>query len=88
MLGGLFLINDATFELFKAIEGKTRKLLPRKLAQTANSEKKDEIVEAISRDETVQLKWGPVGINIIDVEHSNELLGKIVETWVSKGFTN
>ncbi len=31
--GGLFLVNDATFELFKAIEGKTRKLLPRKLAR-------------------------------------------------------
>jgi hypothetical protein len=45
--------------------------------------KKDEIVEAIARDETVQLKWGPVGIDIIDVEHSNELLCKIVEMWVS-----
>ncbi len=31
----------------------------------------------------LQLKWGPVGIDIIDVEHSNELLGKIVEMWVA-----
>ena len=85
--GGLFLVNDTTFELFKAIEGKTRELLPRELAQTAKSKKKDEIVEAIARDETVQLKWGPVGIDIIDVEHSNELLGKIVGIWVSiRGF--
>ena len=67
--GGVFLVNDTTFELFKAIEGKTRELLSQQLAHT----------EVVARD----LKWGPVAIDIIDVEHSNEILGKIVEMWVS-----
>lgn len=86
--GGLFSINDATFEFFKAMEVKTRQILPKHLAQPAALSKKEDLVESISLDEAVQLSWTPVAIDIVDVEHSKELLTSIVEMWLTmRGFS-
>ena len=88
--GGLFVVNDETFELFKAIELITRQVLPQHLAGNSKHPEnsgKEKLVELIVRDDMVQLKWRPVSADIIDDEDKNELLHRIVDMWVTiRGF--
>ena len=85
--GGLFDVSDDTFELVKAIEVKTRKVLPQYLAGSAHSSKK-ELLELVVCDEMVQLKWKSVGADIVDDEDANDLLHQIVDMWITmRGFS-
>ena len=80
--GGLFVVNDSTFELFRAIEIQTRQILPGHLAGSQCCSSKEELIQHIVHDEVVQLRWREVGADIIDEEDGNELLHKIVSMWV------
>ena len=54
--GGLFSVSDSTFNMFKAEH----------LACLNQQCNKDEEIHTIIADETVQLKWKPVRVNVID----------------------
>ena len=86
--GGLFTVNDTTFNLFKLIESKTRTLLPQHLQQAGTTcFNKEELVKSIGEDEMVQVHWRRVAVDIIDEEDSNYLLYRIVEMWMNmRGF--
>ena len=85
--GGLFSTNDATFRLFKSIELRTQELLPMHLKKGSNTTK-EEIMRKIVDDETVQLNWSVVAVDIFDEEDANDLLKMFVGKWVSvRGFT-
>ena len=60
--GGLFSVPDSTFNLFKTIEVRTKAILPEHLACL---NQKDEVIHTIIADETVQLKWKPVRVNVM-----------------------
>ena len=83
--GGLFVVNDNTFKLFKAMELKTREILPQHLARSGEHSLAD-ILQAITSNEAVQQYWREVASNVI--VDSDELLKKIVEMWISmRGFS-
>ena len=80
--GGLVVVNDNTFKLFKAMKLKTREILPQHLARSGEHSPED-ILQAITLKEAVQQFWREVTSN-----DSDELLRKIVEMWVSmQGFS-
>ena len=84
--GGLFCISDSTFEFFQSIEVKTRQLLPLQLAGSTILNK-EKLIKLIISDDRVQLKWRPIGVDIVDDEDANELLCRIVEMWITiRGF--
>ncbi len=86
--GGLFVVRDGTFELFKAIEVKTKEVLPQHLARSVQAGSRNELVQSIVIDEMVQTKWRSEGASIVDEEGGNELLCKIVSMWVTmRGFS-
>ena len=86
--GGLFSVSDSTFNLFKAIEVRTKAILPEQLACLNQQYNKDEVIHTIIAGETVQLKWKPVRVNVMDEEDASELLFGIVEMWVTvRGFS-
>ena len=80
--GGLFHVNDNCFKLFKSIELKTQKLLPKHL-KGATEATKDQIIQNIVDDERVQLDWCYVAVDIADERDADELLKMIVENWVT-----
>ena len=80
-------MNNSTYELFKAIEVRTRHLLPLHLAGSAQAtcSNKEELVQSIVSDETVQQKWRPVGAVIVDDDDSNGHW--MVDMWITmRGF--
>lgn len=79
--GGLFEVNDDTFNLFRAIEVKTKEVLPRHLAQASMIKEKP--VKAIACDESVQVYWRSVGADIVDEEDGFNLLCRMVDMWLS-----
>ncbi len=86
--GGLFVVRDGTFELFKAIEVKTKEVLPQHLASYEQDATREELIQSIVSDDMVQTRWRLEGANIIDEEDGNELLSKIVGMWVTmRGFS-
>ena len=80
--GGLFHVNDNCFKLFKSIELKTQKLLPKHL-KGATDATKDQIIQNIVDDDRVQLDWCYVAVDIADERDADELLKMIVENWVA-----
>lgn len=51
--GGLFVINDATFMFFKAVQIKTQETLPKHLAKSSNVNKAT-LIKTIIEDDDVQ----------------------------------
>lgn len=86
--GGLFVVSDHTFELFRSIEVKTRQVLPLHLAGSAQAcSSKEDLVKLVVNDEMVQLNWRTVGVDIVDEEDANDLLTMIVGMWITmRGF--
>ncbi len=84
--GGLFEVNDGTYNFFKAVEVKTRQLLPQHLIESAKS--KEWIIEAMLYDNMVQAHWKVVAVDVVDEEDCNDLLRKIVDMWITmRGFS-
>lgn len=84
--GGLFVLNDATFNFFKAIEVKVQELLPQHLSNAATAKK--DLHREIMDDDLVGEYWSVVADNINEKEDSDELLAWIVDMWVTmRGFS-
>ena len=84
--GRLFVLNDDSYNFFKAIEIKTQEILPRHLAGSSGTSKQD-LCRAIMDDEKVGQCWSVVAVDIQEEEDSDELLGWIVDMWVTlRGF--
>lgn len=83
--GGLFHVNDTTYILFKAIELKTKEVLPEHLL--SRSAKKEDLVTKIVGDADVQQHWCMAAVDIMDEEDADELLKMIVDLWITmRGF--
>ncbi len=59
--GGLFLVNDSTFEFFKAVKVKVQLLLPQHLSQGSN---KEALLAAIVSDHDVDFYWCILAVDI------------------------
>ena len=79
--GGLFHINDSAYHLFRAIEEKTRQILPRHLANPLNS--RDALLEEIKGNEDVLFYWSMLSIDIHSPEDADELLKSVIQLWVT-----
>ena len=79
--GGLFHINDSAYHLFRAIEEKTRQILPLHLANPLNS--RDALLEEIKESEDVLFYWSMLSIDIHSPEDADELLKSVIQLWVT-----
>ena len=77
--GGLFHINDSAYHLFRAIEEKTRQILPRHLALNS----RDALLEEIKESEDVLFYWSMLSIDIHSPEDADELLKSVIQLWVT-----
>ena len=88
--GGLFPLNDATYQFFISIEKEVRVLLPTYMAKSADSQEafKELVIEQIAQSEDVQWNWTLIS-QCIDVEKDAiELLRDIITLWVTvRGFS-
>ena len=76
--GKLLVVNECTFTLFKAVEVKTRQVLPLHLIEESAC-KKARLIKAIVEDRMVQIHWQRVEKNIGDDASSQELLQMLVD---------
>lgn len=83
--GGLFHINNSTMNFFKSVEICTQKHLAQHLCSSDAS--KAMLLESITEDNDVHLYWNIIATDISDEQETDELLTKVVETWVTiRGF--
>ena len=75
--GGLFEVNDETFQLFCALEMILINLLKSQLL--APNSTRDKLIETVATDDDVLFHWSPVSFNIDCDTHSQELLHHIVK---------
>ena len=84
--GGLFVVNDDSFFLFKSVEAVIQKALPKHLTKTSQLGTKDDLVKIIMSDDTVRQYWDVVSIDVSD-EYAEELLYMMVDMWLTmRGF--
>ena len=86
--GGLFNVSDETYTLFRHIELKVRKLLPRTLLASANPSSKsaltkDALVCEVIHDEDVQFHWSILSVDIEEDNNPNKLLRHMIDLWVT-----
>ena len=84
--GGLFPLNNITFQLFVAIETITRGILPSHLCSTDKSLR--DIIDVIGSDEDVQWYWIVVSQSIESLEDAEWLLKENIKLFVTiRGFS-
>ena len=84
--GGLFQVNDNGYLFFRALELRTRQVLPQHLMHPSQS--KDSLLQELKNDEDVQFLWCMVSVDISDSEDADQLLTDIIELWVTiRGFS-
>ena len=86
--GGLFHVSDEAYTLFRHIELRVRKLLPRTLLALANPSSKsaltkDALVCEVVRDEDVQFYWSILSVDIEEDNDPNKLLRHMIDLWVT-----
>lgn len=85
--GGLFQVNDKTFEFFVDLEMRVRKHLPNMLKPNSKSMKK-EVMEDLTGNDDVRHRWMAVTSDFEDESLSSELLWHVVELWLTiRGFS-
>ena len=83
--GGLFPINDETFQFFCILEACVRSQLVKALLPST-SETRLTVISTAMENEEVLFHWSMIAVDI-DEEHTNELLQEIVMLWVTiRGF--
>ena len=83
---GLLHVKDGTYEFFKAVELKTRQLLPGHLKRTSSM--KETFVLAIKEDEDVQFQWSMLCVDIDNPSDSDDLLVSVITLWITiRGFS-
>ena len=84
--GGLFLIKDEVYVFFFELERKLRQYLPKLLTKKCC---KQTIIDEILDDDNVQFQWCLISTVVEDATASQELLGMIVELWLTiRGFSH
>lgn len=84
--GGLFFVTDEVYLLFFEMEMKMRKHLHELISEKHINKKA--VIEGIASDDDVLFHWCLVSTDIDDEAASQELLGKIVELWLTiRGFS-
>ena len=85
--GGLFHISDGTFNFFKVMELCIQRHLPHHLTSSSTHDTKELLLKTVTDDENVQYYWHTLTIDISDAKDADELLKRIVDTWVTiRGF--
>ena len=87
--GGLFCLNDGTFQLFIEMEKRVQQVLPIVLKKPQSDEDKlKDVRENIMRDENVQWQWTLLSQTIESEEDAAWLLEEIIKLYVSiRGFS-
>ncbi len=83
--GGLFPLNDETFQLFIHVELCVRTFLPQHLVKTDSDKEtfKRNVHEKILRNEDVQFHWTLISQYIELPENAEVLLNEIIQLWVT-----
>ena len=87
--GGLFPLNDGTFQLFIEIEKRVQELLPSVMKKPQSQEDRlKDVRENILSDENVQWQWTLISQTINSEENASWLLGEIVKLYITiRGFS-
>lgn len=80
--GGLFELNDNTFQLFQAIELALCQRLVTHL-RDVGSEDRAAIIDLVAYNEDVLFYWSMGSIDIAEEIHSAELLRNVIGLWVT-----
>ena len=80
--GGLFRVNDNTYEFFVDLEMRVRNHLPKMLRPNSELVKK-EVIEDITSSDEVIFSWMTVISDFDDAILSGELLHYVVELWLT-----
>ena len=84
--GGLFAVNDNSYLFFRALELKTRSVLPQHLRNPSKT--KELLIQDLLDDDDIQFFWSMLSIDITDYDDALHLLTKIVELWITvRGFS-
>lgn len=81
--GGLFVVGEYPFLLFKAAEVQTKLFLPAYLGKSLQSADIKQLVDKIFAEKDVQYYWSMVAVDIENEEDSQELFQMLVERWVT-----
>ena len=92
--GGLFYVSDYAYNLFAAIEiamqvGLTSHIqVSYQLSAEESKKRKKEIIEGVMGNDDVLFHWNNLAVDIINKQNSMELLGHIVQLWLTiRGFS-
>ena len=92
--GGLFYVSDCAYNLFVAIEIAMQVELTNhihssyKLSADESRKKKKEIIDGVMGNDDILFHWNTLAIDISNQQDSMELLGHIVELWMTiRGFS-
>ena len=84
--GGLFRVNDASYQFFLAIEMVVRVVLPRQLAVKQKSDVS--ALQSVLRSADVQKYWTAISSDLDDESDRSMLLEEIVSLWITmRGFS-
>ena len=81
--GGLFVVGEYPFLLFKALEVQTKLFLPAYLGKSLQSADIKQLVDRIFADKDVKYYWSMVAVDIESEEDSQELLQMLLEKWIT-----
>ena len=82
--GGLFVVNDRAFDLFRRIEIEIRDTLPTLLGPNPpESQQRDAVVSRVTTTEEIQEQWALLAVDIDDDNDAQELLRVIVNLWIT-----
>ena len=81
--GGLFVVGEYPFLLFKAVEVQTKLFLPAYLGKSLQSADIKQLVDRIFADKDVKYYWSMVAVDIESEEDSQELLQMLLERWIT-----
>lgn len=87
--GGLFEVNDETFQFFREIEIKMQWHLMEVLRRQVPIEgQKQLIIDTVASDEDVQFLWALISCDVRQEEHAIILLKDIIDLWLTiRGFS-
>lgn len=84
--GGLYHVSDNCYLFFRALELKTRHLLPQHLQNPSKS--KDLLIKELLDDEDIQFFWSMLSVDISDPDTAYELLQDVATLWITiRGFS-
>ena len=80
--GGLFHVNDGTYDLFKSIEFQVRQVLTPHLKNSLQSTSTS-VIDKVKEDEDVQFHWSMMSTDVHDHQDADRSLQEIIKLYIT-----